>query len=183
MKFVSKWIELEKKSFSVKLLRSRKINMVCICLYVNISHQINANHRPREEYGVWGGEMGLRKGIQWETARIGRHLRDSMRTQFSVFLKYMKAILKKFPNDEGKGVPPSHVLTPNEASSSGIVLHLIQLLYKSTRRTPNNPLCCQAYRLLYKLTASPHCWRQYLHNSLNKEKLSRCPHRAFTFSF
>ena len=108
-----------KKSFRVKLLRPRKINMVCICLYVNISHQINANHRPREEYGVWGGEMGLRKGIQWETARIGRHLRDSMRTQFSDFLKYMKAILKKFPNDEGKGVPTSHVLTPNEASSSG----------------------------------------------------------------
>ena len=45
-----------KKSFRVKLLRPRKINMVCICLYVNISHQINANHRPREECG------GLRRG-------------------------------------------------------------------------------------------------------------------------
>ena len=115
--------------------------MVCICLYVNISHQINANHRPREEYGVWGGEMGLRKGIQWETARIGRHLRDSMRTQFSDFLKYMKAILKKFPNDEGKGVPTSHVLTPNEASSSENGLCPIRLLAK---RLPwefsNNPV-------------------------------------------
>ena len=63
--------------------------------------------------------MGLRKGIQGETARIGRQLRDSMGTQFSDFLKYEGHPKKKFPNDEGKGVPTSHVLTPNEASSSG----------------------------------------------------------------
>lgn len=47
-------------------------------------------------------EMGLREGLSGETARIGQHLRCGMVNKVSeTFLKYIKAILRMSPNNEG----------------------------------------------------------------------------------
>ena len=49
------------------------------------------------------------------------------------FLKYMKAIFMKSPNDGGNGVLTFHLFSPNEAFSTGTGLHSTEL------KPPNNP--------------------------------------------
>lgn len=54
----------------------------------------------------------------------------------------------KPPNNGRDGVPVGHLLS-NEASSTGVWLHLINLLAQGApQESPNNPDCYQDYRLL-----------------------------------
>ena len=46
----------------------------------------------------------------------------------------------KFPNNGGDRVPVGHLLSPNEAFGTGIRLHLIGLLAKSTPPKKNRLL-------------------------------------------
>ena len=80
----------------------------------------------------------------------------------------------KLTNNEENRAPTGYLLLPNEASSTGIGLHLIELLAKGISwESPDVPGCCQDSKAaLHKLTARPHGWRKNLHNPLDMEKLS-----------
>ena len=53
----------------------------------------------------------------------------------------------KSSNNGGDSTLTGHFLSPNEASSTGNELHLIELLVKGVPwEPPNNPGCCQDYR-------------------------------------
>ena len=57
------------------------------------------------------------------------------------FLKYMKVILMKSPNNVGSEVPTGHLSSPSEAFSSRTGLYPIELLAKGItwKSPPNNP--------------------------------------------
>lgn len=62
--------------------------------------------------------MGLLEGILGEISRTEGYLRCSVETQCTGSLqKYMQAILKMSPHNEGDTVPAGHLLHPKEASS------------------------------------------------------------------
>ena len=62
-------------------------------------------------------------------AKIYGYLKGGIETKCSSdFLKYMWAILKKSPKNEGDGVPTSHLLSPNDGSSTRTELNPIELL-------------------------------------------------------
>lgn len=96
------------------------------------------------------GEMGLKELMFGEGARIQGYLKGSKEAYCSWnFLKYMKVIIKKFPNNWG--VPTGYLLPPNKASITRTGLHQIELLYKRfSRKLPYNPGCCQNIRLFFK---------------------------------
>ena len=55
----------------------------------------------------------------------------------------------KCPNNGGHRFPTGHLLSPNEAFSARTGLHLIELSVNGVSwKSPNNPGCCQDYRLL-----------------------------------
>lgn len=90
--------------------------------------------------------MGLRAGLQGETARIAEHLGDDMEISCSGnFLKYMKVILIRCPNIGGDEVPTGHPLSAKEASNTVTEMHSVEFFaskgvqWKST----NNTGCCQ----------------------------------------
>lgn len=64
--------------------------------------------------------MGLKEETQGETTRIKEHLKGGMEAQNRRnFLKYVKVVLMKSPNNKGDRVPTVHVLLPNEVMSNG----------------------------------------------------------------
>lgn len=87
----------------------------------------------------------------------------------------------KSPNNGGDRVPTGYLLSANEGTTTGIGIHLTELLAKVIPwESSNNPGCSQDYRMLFtNRQASPHCWRQHLHNSLNMEKFCWCLDKAF----
>lgn len=48
----------------------------------------------------------------------------------------------KLPSNEENRAPTGHLMSPNEAFSTGVGLHLIELLTKGARRESTNS-CCQ----------------------------------------
>lgn len=90
------------------------------------------------------------------------------------FLKYMKAILIKSPNNERERVPTGHLLTPNEASSTEAVFWAKGVPWKSPNYPIAKTISCSPQ------TANLHCWSQLPHNSLTMAKLNWFLNRAFT---
>lgn len=61
-------------------------------------------------------------------AKIYGYLEDGIETKCSRdFQKYMWAILRKSPNNEGVGAPTRHLLSPNDASHTMSELNSIEL--------------------------------------------------------
>ena len=81
-------------------------------------------------------EEGVREGIWKVTAKIKDHLNVCVETKYSgSFLKYIS--MKKYKlNQQLMGKTARHLTSPNESSSSGNVLHLIELLAKRFFWTP-----------------------------------------------
>lgn len=96
----------------------------------------------------WRGEE--RWGWKRECGERQLDLRGGIEISCSQnFLKYMKTILMKSPNNEGYRVPTVYFLSPNEASNSKTGLHWLELLVKGVSWiSPNNAGCCQDNRLL-----------------------------------
>ena len=55
----------------------------------------------------------------------------------------------KSPMNGGNRAQTGHLFSPNEAPSTTNELHFIELMPKGVlQESPNNPGCCQDYRLL-----------------------------------
>lgn len=73
-----------------------------------------------------------------EIAGIGGHFGDDMETQYNGnFLKYVKAFLMRSPNNGGQRISVDCLLLPNEASSSRIGLHSMELLVRGSHGNPH----------------------------------------------
>lgn len=97
-----------------------------------------------------GRGLGLRDGIQGETARFERLLRDGLETYSrGNFLKYINVILRKSPNNEGNGFTTSFPFLANKDSSARTKLHTIKLLTKVVlKKSLHSSSCLQVYRFL-----------------------------------
>ena len=118
------------------------------------------NQVRKEGRGDWGRT--------WLEGRIEERFKHGTETYCSGnLLKYINTTTwMKSPNNGGDRTPTGHFFSITEAFSAGVGFHPIEFLARGVLwKSPNNPGCWQFSRLFS--IASPNCWRQHLHNSLN----------------
>lgn len=121
-----------------------------------------------------GRENWLREGGWGETART-EGIGDMETRCGGDFLKQVKVILMKSPNNGRDGVLTGQMLPPKQALSAGTGLYPMELLAIAV---PG--LLPSGKTALHKLTASTHDRRQYPHILLTVERWSCCLHQTFT---
>lgn len=76
----------------------------------------------------------LREVMLGETVGMTMHFRDDLETSALETLSYMKVILMGCSNNGKDRIPAGHFLLPNEASSTKMSLHSMQLLAKGANK-------------------------------------------------